>query len=77
MLYPCNLQLLLIGGVPTNQMQDLIFRFIEPHEAHLGPLLKPVLISLDHVPSLGHVDLFIYSGVIHKLAEVHMIPVLM
>ena len=41
-LNPFILQLLLVMGVALNRVQDLALGFVEPHEVHLGPLLKPV-----------------------------------
>ena len=41
MLNPYIPQLVLLAGVATTQVQDLAVDFVEPHEALLGPLLKP------------------------------------
>ena len=41
-LHPSIHQLVLIVGVAMAQVQDLALGFVEPHEVHLGPLLKPV-----------------------------------
>ena len=35
-------QLVLVARVAMTQVHDLAFGFVEPHEIHLGPLLKPV-----------------------------------
>ena len=43
--------------------------FVEPHEVHLGPLLKPAWVPLDGISSLWCVDHTLQLGVISKLAE--------
>ena len=43
--------------------------FVEPHEVHLGPLLKPAWVPLDGIPSLWCVDHTPQLGVNSKLAE--------
>jgi len=43
--------------------------FAESQEILLRPLLKPVWISVDGIPSLGYVDCTTQLGVIHRLAE--------
>ena len=39
-LNPFILQFVLLMGVASSQLQDLAFGFVEPHEVHLGPLLR-------------------------------------
>ena len=51
------------------QMQDLALVFVEPHDVFLGPLLEPVQVSLNGIPSLWCVDCTTQLGVISKLAE--------
>ena len=63
------LQIVLVVGVASTQVQDLAFRFVEPHEVHLGPLLKPVKVPLDSISSLWCVNGTPQFGVISKLAE--------
>ena len=41
-LNPFIPQLVLVVRVALTQVQDLAFGFVEPHEIHLGPLLKLV-----------------------------------
>ncbi|KAK4826321.1 hypothetical protein QYF61_007406 [Mycteria americana] len=36
--------------------QDLALGLVEPHEVHIGPLLKLVQVPLDGIPSLRHVN---------------------
>jgi len=42
MLNPFIPQFVLVVRVASTQVQDLAFGFVEPHEVHLGPLLKAV-----------------------------------
>ena len=49
MLNPVILQLVLIVKAASTHVKDLAFGFIEPYEIHLGPLLKPVWVSLDGI----------------------------
>jgi len=35
-------QLVLVVDVASTLVQDMVLGFVEPHEAHLGQLLKPV-----------------------------------
>ena len=41
-LNPFIPQLVLVVDVTSNQVQDLALGFVEPHEVHLGPLLKHI-----------------------------------
>ena len=41
-LSPFIPQLVLLVDVALSQVQDLAFGFVDPHEVHLGPLLKPI-----------------------------------
>jgi len=50
-------------------VQDLALGFVEPHEVHLGSLLKSVYVSLDDIPSFRDVDLTTQLHIISKLAE--------
>ena len=56
-------------GVALTEVQDLALGFVEPHELHLDPLLKPVYVPLDGIPSFRCVDCTPPLGVICKLAE--------
>ncbi|KAK4816309.1 hypothetical protein QYF61_014607 [Mycteria americana] len=58
----------LLGVAPT-QVQDLALGLVEPHEVHMGPVLKLVQISLEGILSLRRVNCTIQLGVICKLAE--------
>jgi len=56
-------------GVDTTQVPNLAVGFVEPHEVHLRPLLKPVQVSLNVIPSFGCIDHTTQLGLICKLAE--------
>ncbi|PKU34140.1 hypothetical protein llap_15555 [Limosa lapponica baueri] len=62
-------QPVLILGVALTQMQDPALGIVEPHEVHMGPLLKPVQVPLDAIRSLRCVNHSTQLGVICKLAE--------
>jgi len=64
----------MIAGVATTQAQNLALGFIDPHEVHLGPLLKSVLVSLDDILSVGRVNRTIQLGSSTDLQWVHLIP---
>jgi len=68
-LNPFIPQLVLVVRVASTQMQDLTFGFVEPHEIHLGPLLKPVTVPLDVILSLWCVNCTPQLDVICKLTE--------
>ena len=68
-LNPYLSQFVLVVWVAMTQVQDLTLGFAELHEVHLGPLLKPVWVSLDGISHLGHVNSTTQFGVICKLAE--------
>ena len=59
----------MVVRVASTQVQHLAFGFVEPHEFHLGPLLKPVQVPLNGIPSLWCDDCSPQFGVISKLAE--------
>ncbi|KAK4829736.1 hypothetical protein QYF61_006445 [Mycteria americana] len=58
-----------ILGVAPTQVQDLALDLVEPHEVHMGPLLKFVQVPLDGILSLRHVNRTTQLGVVFKLAE--------
>ena len=68
-IHPFILQLALVTGVATTQVQDFSLGFVETHEVHPGPLLKTVHVTLDGILSLRHVSHTTQLDVIHKLAE--------
>jgi len=62
-------QPVLILGIAPTQVQDPALGLVEPHEVYLSPLLKPVQVPLDGIPSLQHINCATQLGVIHKLVE--------
>ncbi|KAK4810926.1 hypothetical protein QYF61_013334 [Mycteria americana] len=48
-------QPVLIPGVALTQVQALALGLVELHEGHMGPLLKPVQVPLDGIPSLQQI----------------------
>ncbi|KAK4832883.1 hypothetical protein QYF61_026433 [Mycteria americana] len=68
-LNPFIPQPVLILGVAVTHVQDLALGLVEPHEVHMGPLLKLVQVLLDGIPSFWHVNRTTQLGVICKLAE--------
>ncbi|KAK4827398.1 LOW QUALITY PROTEIN: hypothetical protein QYF61_017803 [Mycteria americana] len=63
---------LILGIAPT---QDPTLGLVEPHEVHTGPLLQLVQVPLDGIPSLRHVNCTTQLGVICKLAEGALDPI--
>ena len=51
-LNPFIPQFMSIMGVATTKVQDIALSFVRPHEVLLGPLLEPVWVFLDGIPSL-------------------------
>jgi len=62
-------QPILVMRVALTHMQDPEPSFVEPHEVHMGPLLKLVQVPLNGIPVLRHVDCTTQLGVICKLSE--------
>jgi len=63
-------QPIFVLGIAPTHVQDLALDLVEFHEVHTGPLLKPVQVPLDGIPSLQHIDHTTQLGVIGKqLAE--------
>ena len=73
-LNPSSAQPVLVFGIAPTHGQDLGLGFAEAHEVCTGPLLKPVQVPLDGVPSLQPVDHTTSLGVVSKLAEVAFNP---
>ncbi|KAK4810873.1 hypothetical protein QYF61_013281 [Mycteria americana] len=68
-LNPFIPQSVLILGIALTQVQALALGLVELHEVHMGPLLKPVQVPLDGIPSLQRINCTTQLGVISKLAE--------
>jgi len=57
------------------QVQDFALGIVELHEVHMGQLLHPVQVPLDGMPSLQCVSRTTLLGVICKLAEGALSPI--
>ena len=53
----------------STHVWEFTLSFVEVHEFHTGPPLKPVMAPLDDTPSLQYVNLTTLLAVISKLAE--------
>ncbi|KAK4811172.1 hypothetical protein QYF61_019803 [Mycteria americana] len=73
-LNPFIPQSVLILGIAPMQVQDLALGFVELQEVPMGPLLKPVQVPLDGIPSLKRINCTTQLGVICKLAEGALSP---
>ena len=62
--------------VALTQVQDLALGCVEPHEVHQCPLLKPVQVPLDGIPSLWCIDHTPQLDVICKFAKGALDPTL-
>jgi len=51
----------LVMGVASMQVQDLTFGFVDPHEVHIGPLLKLVKLALRMASHLSCVSIVPHS----------------
>ena len=49
-------QIVSVLGIAPTQLQDLALGLVELHEVGMDPLLKPVLVTLDSIPFLYHVN---------------------
>lgn len=63
-LNPFIPQSVLLLGIAPTQVLDHTLGFFELHEGHMGPLLKPVHISLDGVPPLSQINSITQLGCI-------------
>ncbi|KAK4831706.1 hypothetical protein QYF61_018758 [Mycteria americana] len=61
-------QSVLILEIALTEVQDLALGLVELHEVHMGPLLKPVKVPLDGIPSLKCINCTTQIGVICKFA---------
>lgn len=52
-LYP---PIRIVLGIALTQVQDLMCGFTELPKVHAGPLLKPVKVPLDSIPSLHQIN---------------------
>lgn len=84
-----HLQVLLIGAafnqfsaqtvslleIALAQMQDLVRGLVEPHTVHIGPAIKPVWVLLCSNLPLQHVNCTTQLGVVLKLVQVALNPI--
>ncbi|KAK4815471.1 hypothetical protein QYF61_002930 [Mycteria americana] len=68
-LNPFVPQSVLIQGIALTHVQDVALGLVELHEVCTGPLLKPVKVPLDGIPSLKRINGTMQLGVICRLAE--------
>jgi len=57
------------------QVQDLALGLVEPHTIGLGPLIQPVQVPLQSLPTLEQIDTPTQCGVTCKLTEGALDPV--
>ncbi|MCQ4078742.1 hypothetical protein FK519_28640 [Klebsiella pneumoniae] len=58
------------------KVQDLALGLVEPHTVHLGPSIQPVQIPLQSLPTLEQIDTPTQFGVICKLTEGALNPLI-
>ncbi|KAK4826200.1 hypothetical protein QYF61_006144 [Mycteria americana] len=58
-----------LHGVAVAQVQDLALGLVEPHTIGLGPSIQPVQVPLQSLPALKQINTPTQLGVICKLAE--------
>ncbi|GAB0208382.1 hypothetical protein GRJ2_003303900 [Grus japonensis] len=65
-----------LHGVVVTQVQDLALSLVEPHTVGLGPSIQPVQIPLQSLPTLKQIDTPTQLGVICKLTEGALNPLI-
>jgi len=60
----------------VTQVQDLAFGLVEPHTVGLSPLIQPAQIPLQGLPTLKQIDTPTQFGVICKLTEGALSPII-
>ncbi|KAK4830945.1 hypothetical protein QYF61_014404 [Mycteria americana] len=65
-----------LHGVAVAQVQDLALGLVEPHTIGLGPSIQPVQIPLQSLPTLQQINTPTQLGVICKLTEGALNPVI-
>ncbi|KAK4830116.1 hypothetical protein QYF61_008543 [Mycteria americana] len=65
-----------LTGVVVAQVQDLALGLVEPHTIGLGPLIQPVQVPLQSLPTLQQINTPTQLGVICKLTEGALNPLL-
>ncbi|PKU48190.1 hypothetical protein llap_1469 [Limosa lapponica baueri] len=74
LFYEDRLTLFVLGIAPMTYMQDFALGLVEFYEIRTSPLLKPVKVPLDGIPSLQDVNCSTQLGVVAKLLRLHSIP---
>ncbi|KAK4824040.1 hypothetical protein QYF61_009631 [Mycteria americana] len=64
-----------LHGVVVTQVQDLALSLVEPHAVGLGPSIQPVQVPLQSLPTLQQINTPTQLGVICKLTEGALDPV--
>ncbi|KAK4820046.1 hypothetical protein QYF61_017892 [Mycteria americana] len=62
-------QLVALHGIAVAQVQDLALGLVEPHTVDLGPLIQPVQVPLQSLPTLKQINTPTQLGVVCKLTE--------
>ncbi|KAK4813546.1 LOW QUALITY PROTEIN: hypothetical protein QYF61_009589 [Mycteria americana] len=65
-----------LHGVVVIQVQDLALGLVEPHTIGLGPSMQPVQVPLQSLPTLKQIDVPAKLGVICKLTEGILSPLI-
>ncbi|KAK4814102.1 hypothetical protein QYF61_008197 [Mycteria americana] len=65
-----------LHGVVVAQVQDLALGLVKPHTIGLGPCIQPVQIPLQSLPTLKQIDTAAQFGVVCKLAEGTLNPLI-
>jgi len=65
-----------LHGVVVTQAQDLALGLVEPHTVGLIPLIQPVQIPLQSLPTLKQINISAQLGVICKLTEGALNPLI-
>ncbi|KAK4810045.1 hypothetical protein QYF61_005108 [Mycteria americana] len=65
-----------LHGVVVTQVQDLALSLVEPHTIDLGPLIQPVQIPLQSLPTLEQINTPAQFGVSCKLTEGALNPLI-
>ncbi|KAK4821425.1 hypothetical protein QYF61_019703 [Mycteria americana] len=65
-----------LHGVAVAQVQDLALGLVKPHTIDLGPLIQPVQIPLQSLPTLKQINTPAQLGVICKLTEGALDPLI-
>ncbi|PKU49661.1 rna-directed dna polymerase from mobile element jockey- hypothetical protein [Limosa lapponica baueri] len=55
--------------VYSSLVQDLALGLVELHEVHISPLLEPIKVPLDSIPSLKQINCIAQLGIICKLTK--------